>query len=219
MIFEIDLDRKLNTPNLSELGDLVIEPKVVDRLLNEIGEYDQELLNHCLRVGYLATKTSSHLPFGWRRFITTAALLHDIGKTSLPKSITTGDTKLSEDEWLKMRDHVSIGADRVWKDLGNRQIRYLVGWHHVHQQGAYPFDYEKVKSAKNVKKKESNLWVASKILAGCDQVDALLSPRSYKPAWSFETVASKLVENGFSLPESISYTKLGAELHSRLRNN
>ena len=219
MIFESYLDKKLKRPDFSAFESLVIDPTTVERLLNQIGDYDPELLSHCFRVGDLASRSSHHLPLPWRRSIATAALLHDIGKTYIPKSITAGDSTLTDDQWVMMKDHVSIGADIVWREIGNRPIRYLVGWHHAHQQSAYPFDYEKVMKTKNPARRESHIWRASKILAGCDQVDALLSPRSYKQAWSFETVVNKLVENGFSLEESIRYTKLGAELHSGLRNN
>jgi putative nucleotidyltransferase with HDIG domain len=55
------------------------------------------------------------LPTSDCEIIKTAALLHDIGKIGVPDEILNKPGKLTEEEYLKIQDHSTIGA----KILGN----------------------------------------------------------------------------------------------------
>src|SRR5436190_72397 len=81
-------------------------------LLSVVGERDGALRDHVDDVADLAERVSRELGLGdpAAAHVRRAAALHDIGKVAIPDEILHAPRKLTEDEWVYMRQHTIIGA-------------------------------------------------------------------------------------------------------------
>ena len=113
------------------------------------------------------------------------ASVHDIGKVAIPDDILKKPGKLTEDEWIIMRTHTSIGGD-IFGDLKdslrifNRDFykvaEDITRYHHEKWDGSgYPLGLV-----------GQDIPLAARIVALGDVFDALTSKRVYKEAFSFE---------------------------------
>ncbi len=103
------------------------------------------------------------------------ALLHDVGKIGIPEQILRKPTALSDDEWSIMKQHPSIGADKVLKP--NKSLHDLipiVKYHHEHIDGSgYPYGL-----------KGDEIPLSARIVAIADAYHALISDRPYRKGLS-----------------------------------
>ena len=112
-------------------------------------------------------------------------LLHDIGKIGVPPSILDKPGKLTEEEFAVMRRHPSKGAEILESIPSLQKIIPIVSQHHERFDGkGYP----------NGLAGES-ISLLARIFAVADVIDALLSDRPYRPAWSREKVLAHTREN------------------------
>lgn len=120
-----------------------------------------------------------------------AAPMHDIGKIGIPDKILLKPAKLSEEEWVQMKQHCEIGA-RIIGNHNNKLLKtaqMLALTHHEKWDGSgYP---------RGLKREEIPLY--SRIIAIADVFDALTSKRPYKRKWSFD--------------EAITYMKTQVSIH------
>jgi putative nucleotidyltransferase with HDIG domain len=101
--------------------------------------------------------------------IRTAALLHDIGKISIPAAIIDKPGPLSSDEFAEIRRHPEVGA-RIVAPLGDPDLAAIVRHHHERFDGyGYPVGLEGYE-----------IPLGARIVAVADTLDALVSPRPYK---------------------------------------
>ena len=110
------------------------------------------------------------------------AILHDIGKMSIPDSILFKDGPLNPQEWEIMRQHTAIAVDLL------RPIQYLAPamdipqYHHEKWDGSgYPNGL-----------KGEQIPLAARLFAVVDVYDALTSDRSYRKAWSHAKTAEHI---------------------------
>ncbi len=98
-----------------------------------------------------------------------AALLHDLGKTMVPKSILEKPAALDDEEWKLVRQHPEYGARLLLKQPDVPHLAVVVAYeHHMHYfgNGGYP--------------KASFLpSMQSQLVAIADTFDALFGKRSY----------------------------------------
>lgn len=111
-----------------------------------------------------------------------SSMMHDLGKITTPDRILNKPGPLDADEWIKMREHSLAGASL----LGDKQFfsmaREIALYHHERMDGnGYP---------KGLKGNEIPL--SARIVAVVDVFDALISKRSYKPAWSQDEAIAEL---------------------------
>lgn len=99
------------------------------------------------------------------------ALLHDIGKIGIPEHILRKPTVLSDEEWEIMKQHPSIGADKVLKpNKALHDLIPIVKYHHEHLDGSgYPFGL-----------KGEEIPQSARIVAIADAFHALISDRPYR---------------------------------------
>ena len=82
--------------------------------LGKVSEYrDNETGRHVIRVGEMCSILGKELGMNVMEADTLreAAPLHDIGKIGLPDTLPLKPGKLSEEEWLIMKQHCQIGCD------------------------------------------------------------------------------------------------------------
>jgi HD-GYP domain-containing protein (c-di-GMP phosphodiesterase class II) len=144
-------------------------------------EYTEE---HTRRVALRAVQVGEELGLtgGRLRALATGALVHDIGKLSVPDEILQKPGPLTDAEFEVVKRHPEWG-DRMLVDLGfGEEVRHLVRTHHERLDGSgYPHGAE-----------GSLISLDSRILAVCDVYDALISTRIYREAWSHERAVGLL---------------------------
>lgn len=79
---------------------------------------DKNTGDHCSRLAHISVVLGQTLGLGseYLMALRRGGVLHDIGKLGIPDSILLKPGKLTEEEWLVMRQHPEIGA-RLVKDL------------------------------------------------------------------------------------------------------
>ena len=146
-------------------------------------EYTEE---HTRRVALRAVQVGEELGLagGRLRALATGALVHDIGKLSVPDHILQKPGPLTDEEFEIIKRHPEWG-DKMLVDLGfEEEIRHLVRSHHERLDGSgYPHGTE-----------GSLIPLDVRILAVCDVYDALISRRVYRDAWSHERAVKLLRE-------------------------
>ena len=112
-----------------------------------------------------------------------AAMLHDIGKLMIPKEIIEKPGKLTAEELGVMKKHVIYGRDIIGNAPGEvmEMARHIILHHHERWDGT---GYLGV-SGEDINK-------FARYVSVCDVFDALLSRRSYKPAWSAQKVYEEI---------------------------
>ncbi|MFA6174755.1 MAG: HD domain-containing phosphohydrolase [Kiritimatiellales bacterium] len=111
-----------------------------------------------------------------------ACVLHDIGNLGIPDKILLKPAPLTEEEWMLVRSHTLIGAQlcSVMKDM--TLTVPIIRSHHERWDGSgYPDGL-----------KGEAIPFLARVFQFVDIFDALISPRPYKPALSFEEVISIL---------------------------
>lgn len=117
------------------------------------------------------------------------ALLHDIGKISIPDSVLLKKGPLTEDEWKIIRTHPSTAYEALSKVEYLRPSLDIPYCHHERWNGSgYP---------RGLKGEEIPL--AARIFAVVDVYDALISDRPYRKAWSKEETIKYLLKNSGTL--------------------
>ena len=153
-----------------------------------IEQRSQETGAHVRRVAIMSELFARHLGLS-DAFVDTiryAAPLHDLGKIAIPESILHKPGKLTDEEWEIMKTHAEVGynllahSNRIIAKMGAR-IAYT---HHERWDG---MGYPRGLSGEDIP-------IEGRIMAIVDVVDALLSERSYKPAWSQAQVMEYITE-------------------------
>ena len=121
-----------------------------------------------------------------------AAPLHDIGKVGIPDHILHKPGPLTEDEWVVMKTHPTIGItvlrssneESPAMDVITIAIQ-IAGGHHEHWDGCgYPEGLEGLA-----------IPLPARIMSVADMYDALVSERVYKREWTHDEAAQEIILN------------------------
>lgn len=136
--------------------------------------------NHSLGVANAAVSAARMLGLPRERvlFIRHAALLHDLGKLSVPNTILEKNGKLDDAEWQVMRQHAYYTHKVLSSIPGFEELCEVAASHHEKLDGS---GYFRGLDA-------SKLPLESRILAVADVFDALASARPYREALPREKV-------------------------------
>jgi putative nucleotidyltransferase with HDIG domain len=150
----------------------------VRALLRRLAEKDEYTARHTRSVSLLAVRMGEELglPPARLRELAIGALLHDMGKLSIPDSILQKPAALTEQEYAVIRRHPEWGAALVLQLGFGPQVARLVSDHHERLDGSgYPRGL-----------REPELDLGTRVLMVCDVFDALLSTRVYRDAWTLD---------------------------------
>jgi diguanylate cyclase (GGDEF)-like protein len=117
--------------------------------------------------------------------------LHDIGKSRIPYEIIHKNGQLSSGEWALMKTHTTLGVQIL--DEAKKKNSCLVsllatamdiaGYHHERWDGSgYPYGLA-----------GTHIPLAGRIMCIADVYDALISQRTYKPAWRHEDACTEIL--------------------------
>jgi PAS domain S-box-containing protein/putative nucleotidyltransferase with HDIG domain len=151
---------------------------------------DEATEGHTQRVTELAIHTARLMGMDEEELLhlRRGALLHDIGKMSIPDAILLKPAKLNEQEWEIMRQHPVTAYQLLSKIDYLKKALDIPYCHHEKWDGSgYP---------RGLKGKE--IPQAARIFAVVDVWDALRSDRPYRPAWSKKNALQYILENSGS---------------------
>lgn len=140
--------------------------------MQKLKEYDEDTFWHSVRTARLAAQMgkSANLSINEITTLTTAALLHDIGKMYIPIEILNKNGKLTNEEFDIIKKHPTLSAEHLAKKGFNTIIQRIVYEHHENFDGT---GYPNGKHYDQIHKLTSILRVA-------DTFDAMQSKRVYK---------------------------------------
>ncbi len=139
---------------------------------------DEETQGHSRRVTEMTEKLAGAMGFSEADLVHVrrGALLHDIGKLSIPDAVLLKMGTLTEEEWGIIRRHPQMAFDMLAPIAYLRPAINIPHCHHEKFDGSgYPQGL-----------KGEQIPLAARIFAVIDVYDALTSARRYRTAWSQE---------------------------------
>ena len=174
--FEEELVNKFQNEEIRSQNHLI---EVVTSLAGAIDAKDTYTKGHSTSVSRYAVALARavNLPEREVERIKLGGLLHDVGKIGIPESVLKKTTGLNDEEWVIMKQHPTIGAEKVLKP--NPMLHDLipiVKYHHEQWNGkGYPEGL-----------KGEEIPYAARIVAVADTYHALISDRPYRKGMSIE---------------------------------
>lgn len=157
----------------------------VDKLLKEIQTKDHYTGEHSLRVYELVKRLAVKLGYKDKALnnITKAAYYHDLGKIHVPDEILNKPSRLNDDEFEEIKNHVHYAKDTVLEYF-NEDVLSIILQHHERVNGSgYPLGL-----------RGDEIRREARILAVCDSFDAMITNRVYKTGKSMEVALLELKE-------------------------
>ncbi|WP_105615231.1 HD-GYP domain-containing protein [Vallitalea okinawensis] len=117
--------------------------------------------------------------------VSTAALMHDIGKIGVPDNILNKASSLTKVEYEQIQSHPAIGANILSNVDFLKDIAEIIRCHHERADGkGYPNHLT-----------QDQIPIESSILSIADVYDAMTSDRPYRKALSKEEAIKELIDN------------------------
>ncbi len=162
---------------------------------------------HCKDVVALTLSVAERLGLSspQRRDLEFAALLHDVGKITVPNEIVNKPGALDEDEWAIIRGH-TIEGQRMLDRVGGfmREVGVIVRAHHERWDGTgYPDGLA-----------GEDIPLEARIISCCDTWSAMRTDRSYRRALSYEVAMAELLASAGTQLDPAVVDALVAVLHA-----
>jgi cyclic di-GMP phosphodiesterase len=173
----VELDRALNSLEGAYRSTLKALTAALETRDSETHGHSERVVSYSLRLGReygLNSEDMKSLEFG--------ALLHDIGKIGVPDSILRKPAKLTEEEWVRMREHPVHGQQIL------RGIQFLQGAARVVAQHHEQWDG----SGYPVGLRAEEIDVCARIFAVADAFDAITSDRVYRRGKTYEAAVQEI---------------------------
>lgn len=160
-----------------DLIDELLSKKNILINLVDIKSMDNYTYQHCVNVAVLSLIIGIRLGLNRLelRDLCIGALVHDVGKILVPKEIILKPSKLTDDEFIIIKQHTTKGYDYLRKILDiSAPARIVALQHHEHYNGK---GYPENRTGTDISK-------LSRIVAIADVYDALTSDRPYRRGMS-----------------------------------
>jgi HD-GYP domain-containing protein (c-di-GMP phosphodiesterase class II) len=148
---------------------------------------DKETKGHSDRVTELAIDLARKAGFPEDKMVDfqRGVKLHDIGKMGIPDAILLKPGKLSDEDWMIMKEHPKYAYDLLSNIPYLKNALEIPYGHHERWDGSgYPQGL-----------KGKDIPLSARIFAIVDVWDALRGVRPYKPAWEVDRVKNYMIEN------------------------
>jgi len=169
-------------PSSAQLGSWArsAPPGLLQLLARHVGP---DILVHSLEVARGAARVGREYGLSVRHLerVGLAGLLHDVGKSLVPRRVLDKPGALDEHEWRQIRRHPSAGA-RLLRAQGMHDVAAWVLSHHERPDGrGYPRGL-----------RGAEIPLEARILAVADTFDAMTAARRYRPALTHDQALVEL---------------------------
>jgi putative nucleotidyltransferase with HDIG domain len=162
------------------LADLVSRVESKDPMT---AEHCRAVSAWCARIAHRMSLTRSETSF-----VARGGLIHDVGKSVTPLEILQAPRKLTESEWIVMREHVVTGYDIVREHPHLRDFAPVVRSHHERfEGGGYPDGLERAR-----------IPIGVRIVTVADAFNAMIGRRPYRTPMSPDRAMFELRRNAGS---------------------
>lgn len=174
------------------------ESDVVSLLLM-LNSQDDYTYQHSVQVGMLSYYIARWLNWSEEEMVRAgkAGFLHDIGKCKISDAILNKPNKLTEDEFIQIKNHPQLGYDILKNSFDDNIIALAALQHHERMDGkGYPLGLKK-----------DHIHPMAKLVAVADVYSAMISTRVYKEKRDLLFVLKELHSLSFSeLDPDITHT-------------
>lgn len=170
--------------------------QTINALVNAIDASDEYTAGHCTRVMDLSVMMGKKLNLSDQdiEILKYGALLHDIGKIGIDTGIVNKNGKLTDNEYMTIKTHPTIGLDIVSNIDYLSKAKQIIDEHHEHFDGTgYPHGL-----------KGEEIGLLSRITTIADTFDAMASERPYRAIVARKQIVKEL--------EAFSGTQFDPEL-------
>nr|WP_281064467.1 HD-GYP domain-containing protein [Cytobacillus eiseniae] len=151
---------------------------------------DDYTYRHNIAVGSISTLIGTWMGLEQKELLqlTTAALLHDVGKMLIPQDLLNKPSKLTKEEFALIKNHTVLGYEIIKETIGtSHRVALVALQHHERMDGnGYPF---------GIKKEKIDLF--SRIVSVADVFHAMTSKRSYRDPSPFYEVLFQMEKDTF----------------------
>lgn len=177
-----------HNPNIHLLINRLLIDSDISKCLAKLDMYDNYTFIHSLDTAIISSLICENMKISEHEKYMTAkgAILHDIGKIFIPKSILNKNKALTSEEYEIIRSHPILGF-KLLKEINIKEeiIKDIVLYHHESIDGnGYP-----------VGKTDFLLSQYVKIVTVSDVFSAMTSKRSYKDKISVDATKKHLIQN------------------------
>ena len=145
---------------------------------------DHGISSHSYHVSDLATAIAQEMGLEPQRIvdISTAALLHDIGKIAIPDALLQKAGALSAEEREIIKQHAELGAQILEVSPSLRELIPAIRHHHEHWNGAgYPAQLQ-----------GEDIPIEARIIGVAEAYDAICTPRAYQAHRTWQEALTEL---------------------------
>jgi response regulator RpfG family c-di-GMP phosphodiesterase len=156
-------------------------------LISSVEARDHYTEKHSQRVTELSIKMaiSMHCSVKDIESLKIAGILHDVGKIAVPDSILLKPDKLTQEEYMIIKNHPTIGENILKPVILLDKERKIIQCHHERWDGkGYPLGIS-----------GNDIPFLARILATADSFDAMTNNRPYRPALPVAKAVEELVKN------------------------
>src|SRR3989442_5548905 len=172
-----ELDRAIDSLEDAYRSTLKALTAALETRDSETHGHSERVVSYSLRLGHeygLERAQMKALEFG--------SLLHDIGKIGVPDAILRKPAKLTEEEWVRMREHPLHGQQILRGIEFMESASPVVAQHHEKWDGSgYPLGLH-----------AEEIDICARIFAVADAFDAITSDRVYRRGKSYDEAAKEL---------------------------
>ena len=158
---------------------------IIMSFLRLLETHDPYTKDHCQNVAILASKLAErlHMSDKFATKIYYAALVHDIGKTLIPREVLNNPGRLSDEEYNQIKMHPIYGSAPFGEMDEFQDIALAIRHHHEFYDGnGYPDGLT-----------GNDIPLMSRIIAICDSYDAITNDRPYRKARSHDEALAELM--------------------------
>ena len=206
----------LRTIKMAEMRD----PQETGLHLNRVGAYSAEIYFHWPKAHGLGEEEIQRN----KSLLRIAAMLHDVGKVAISDTILKKPSRLSQEEYEKVKLHTFVGAAFFTdpdSDLDAMSAEIALNHHQRWDGRGYPAQNldpdDEVGAARPLKGSQTSIF--ARITALADVYDALCARRAYKEPWPEERVLETIKaesNRGFD-PEVVDSFLAGYETIGTIR--
>jgi len=174
-----ELDQTLNSLESAYRSTLKALTAALETRDQETHGHSERVVSYSLRLGKEYGLDKSHM-----KALEFGSLLHDIGKIGVPDLILRKPAKLTEEEWVLMREHPAHGQQILRGIAFLEGAARVVAQHHEKWDGTgYPIGLS-----------GEEIDVCARIFSVADAFDAMTSDRVYRKGKPYEAAAQELDE-------------------------